>query len=194
MKRKTVVYHLDVAVMKALRLPIEWTSLGWSAVPQIGDVTLHTGDPAWGWEPSAPAFAVPTIAIGGGQIEDGFTIDHVVLLVPELEAAIATLGRAGLDPRLRMPVRGRPAAFFRAGPVLEVIESPVRQASIFGIALATTGSLESLALAWKSLSLSVGSIRPAIQPGRRIMTVHGLDAGLAVMSRDGALHAEDQLA
>jgi hypothetical protein len=32
--------------------------------------------------------------------------------------------------------------------------------------------------------LSIGDIKDAIQPGRRIMTIHDLDAGFAVMSAD----------
>jgi hypothetical protein len=116
----------------------------------------------------------------------GFTIDHVVLLVPDLDVGIGTFDRIGLEPRLKMKVGGRPAAFFRAGPVIEVIESPVRQASIYGIAVTTDHSLESLALAWKAKGLALGIVKDAIQPGRRIMTVHDLDAGFAVMSEDRA--------
>jgi hypothetical protein len=116
----------------------------------------------------------------------GFAIDHVVLLVPDLEVAIGTFDRIKLVPRLKMKVGGRPAAFFRGGPVIEVIESPVREASIFGIAVTTEHSLESLALAWKARGLSVGTVKDAMQPGRRIMTVHDLDAGFAVMSTDVA--------
>ena len=71
--------------------------------------------------------------------------------------------------------------------MIEVIESPVRLASLYGIALATGLSLETLSLEWRSRGLEVGEITPAIQPGRRIMTIGGLDAGLAVMSSDRAL-------
>jgi len=85
-----------------------------------------------------------------------------------------------------MEVQGRPAAFFRCGPVIEVIESPVRQASIYGIAVTAEDSLESLALSWKARGLSIGSIKAAVQPGRRIMTVRDLDAGFAAMSPDQA--------
>lgn len=171
----------------SVRLPIDWTAFGWPEEPSLAAITLSTGDPAWGWTPAAPAFGVHTLEPTEGDPVDGFTVDHVVMLVPELEAAIATLNRVGLEPRLRMAVSGRPAAFFRAGTVLEVIEAPVREASIYGIALTAHTSLETLSLAWKGRGLDVGSIKPAIQPGRRIMTVRGLDAGLAVMSEDGAV-------
>jgi hypothetical protein len=182
-----------VNLITALRLPIDWTLFGWAPSVSAGGVTLHTGEPAWSWDPGAPAFSVPTMVSEPGTAADEFWVDHIVLLVPDLDGAINTLGLVGMSPRLRMPVGGRPAAFFRAGPVLEVIESPVRDASLYGIALATSLSLESLALEWKALGLKVGTIGPAIQKGRRIMTVYEMDAGLAVMSQDAALHAEDQL-
>ena len=177
-----------MATITTLSLPIAWDAFGWAVEPRLGAVSLRTGDPAWAWEPAAPALAVPACEPAAGAPVEDFVVDHVVLLVPALDAAIATLGRVGIEPRLRMAVSGRPAAFFRVGPVLEVIESPVRAASLYGVALATSGSLESVAIAWRGRGLEVGDVKPAIQPGRRIMTVHGLDAGLAVMSADGATH------
>ncbi len=170
--------------LTAIQLPIDWTDFGWSATPLLGDVVLTTGDPKWAWEPSAPTFEVHTMEVPDSVHVPDFTVDHVVLLVPDLDSAITRFGRIELMPRLRMKVGGRPAAFFRAGPVIEVIESPVRQASIYGIALTAEMSLESLALNWKASGLSVGNVKDAIQPGRRIMTVRDLDAGLAVMTPD----------
>jgi hypothetical protein len=169
----------------SLRLPIDWTTLGWPAMPTLGDIGLDTGDPGWSWEPTAPAFAVHTMESVRGDPVEGFTVDHVVLLVPGIEAAVETMARIDERPRLRMTISGdRPAAFFRVGTVLEVIEAPVRQASLYGIALTTEVSLESLSIHWKAMGLSVGDITPAIQRNRRIMTVHDLDAGLAIMSPD----------
>ena len=175
-----------MTAITAIRLPIEWEMFGWPDIPDLSGVTLRTGDPAWAWDPAAPAFAVHTIEPASGEPVEGFGVDHVVLLVPDLERAISRLDRINVAPRLRMDVSGRPAAFFRVGPVLEVIEAPVRDASLYGVALTTDESLESLSLAWASRGLDVGSVKPAVQRGRRIMTVHGLDAGLAVMSADGA--------
>jgi hypothetical protein len=172
--------------ISAVQLPITWTDFGWPEVPSLGGVSLTTGDPQWSWEPVAPSFAVHVMEPTRGAPIDDFVVDHVVLLVPDLEAAVATMSRIDLEPRLRMMIPGnRPAAFFRVGPVLEVVQAPVRQASLYGIALATTGSLEALSIAWKGLGLDVGDVKPAVQPGRRIMTVHGIDAGFAVMSPDG---------
>jgi hypothetical protein len=167
-----------------LQLPIDWTSLGWPATPVLGDVTLATGDPKWAWNDSAPALAIHIFEPTAGHVVVGMTVDHIVVLVPDLDSAIGKFSRASLAPRLRMTVGDRPAAFFRAGPVIEVIESPVRQASLYGIALTSEIPLETMSLQWRSRGLDVGEIRPAIQPGRRIMTVRDLDAGLAIMSPD----------
>ena len=145
---------------------------------------METGDPKWAWTGSAPALSIHVFEPSEGQPVEMMGIDHIVVLVPDLDSAIGSFSRAGLEPRLRMKVRDRPAVFFRAGPVIEVIESPVRQASLFGIALASEVPLETLSLEWRSRGLDVGEIRPAIQPGRRIMTIRDLDAGLAIMSPD----------
>ena len=85
-----------------------------------------------------------------------------------------------------MAVRGRPAAFFRVGPILEVIESPVRRAALYGVVLTTEEPLESVVLRWRSMGRDVTDPKPAIQPGRRIFTVRATAAGLAVMSPDRA--------
>ena len=177
----------------ALQMPIDWDRFGWPETPSIGDIVLTTGDPKWAWQPVAPVFEIHTMEPPHAMVVDGFTIDHVVLLVPSLDKAIATLDRIGLTPRLRMEVKGRPAAFFRAGPVLEVVESPVRKASLYGLAVTTDDPIESLAISWRSRDLSIGDIKPAIQPGRKIFTVHDLDAGFAVMSPDGPRSLKSQV-
>lgn len=170
-----------------LRLPIDWTTFGWPAIPDLDGITLATGDPQWAWSETEPAFGIDRMDSTSGHAVDGVAIDHVVLLVPSLADATATLRTVGLDPRLQMEVGGRPAAFFRAGPVLEVIESPVRSASLYGIAVSTDEQLETVALRWRAMGVSLGGIKPAIQQGRKIFTVHELDAGFAVMSEDRAV-------
>jgi hypothetical protein len=57
---------------------------------------------------------------------------------------------------------------------------------LYGVALVTTEPLETVILNWRSRGLDVTDPTPAIQPGRRIFTVRGTAAGLAVMSPDGA--------
>jgi hypothetical protein len=175
-----------------LRLPIDWTMFGWPANPSFGRIALATGDPQWAWSDEAPDFEIDLMENPRGHAVDGVTIDHVVLLVPSLDGATETLQTAGLDPRLKMEVGGRPAAFFRAGPVLEVIESPVRAPSLYGIAVSAEEQLETIALRWRAMGISVGEIKPAIQPGRTIFTVHDVEAGFAVMSQDRAVSGRPQ--
>lgn len=171
-----------------LRFPIRWEPFALPTDFQTGTTCLVAGDePGWAWDPAPPPFDVPEIEAVTGETADGWNLDHVVLLVPDLGAAIDTLAAADLSPRLQLEVKGRPTAFFRVGPVLEVIESPVRTASLFGIALVTEEPLEVVALRWRSQGHDVSDPRPAIQPGRRIFTVRGVDAGLAVMSPEAAV-------
>jgi len=173
-----------------LQLPIDWTTLGWPISPDLGGITLETGDPKWAWTGPAPALSIHIFEPTVGDPVAMMSIDHIVVLVPDLDGAVGRFSRAGLEPRLRMNVRDRPAAFFRAGPVIEVIESPVRQASLFGVAITSEIPLETISLEWKSRGLTVGTIRPAIQPGRRIMSIRDLDAGLAIMSLDREANRE----
>lgn len=177
-------YPAPVPALTTLRLPIPWPLFGFPEVIQLGPTALATGDIGWRWTGTAPAFGIAKCPAAAGTAVDGWSLDHVVLLVPAIDDAVAILAETGLAPRLRMDVRGRPTAFFRVGPVLEVIESPVRSAAVFGVALATTESLEALVLRWRSSGLDVGDPKPAIQRGRRIFTVRSLEAGLAVMSPD----------
>jgi hypothetical protein len=170
-----------------LRLPIDWTTFGWPVTPRVGGIALATGDPQWTWEGAPPDFGIDTMEDVHGHAIDGIVIDHVVLLVPSLADATTTLNDIGLETRLKMKVGGRPAAFFRAGPVLEIIESPVRAPSIYGLAVSVDDPLETVALRWRALGVSVGEIKPAILAGRRIFTVHDVDAGFAVMSQDRAV-------
>ena len=110
------------------------------------------------------------------------------MLVPDLDAAVERLSSLGVEPRLRLVIKDRPTAFFRVGPVLEVIESPVRAPALYGVALVTDEPLEVVALRWRSMGREVSDPKPALQPGRRILTVRDTEAGLAVMSPDGQVH------
>ncbi len=145
---------------------------------------LFTGEPAWAWSGRAPSLGIPECEPESGGGLEGWGLDHVVLLVPDLDEAMGAFGEIGVVPRLKAAVRGRPIAHLRVGPVLEVIESPVRSPAVYGVALVTDEPLEVLALRWRSLGRDVADPQPARQPGRRILTVRALEAGLAVMSPD----------
>jgi hypothetical protein len=123
-------------------------------------------------------------------------IDHIVAMSPSLERSVPLLRQAGLDLR-RIREQPTPAgaprqAFFRLGAeILELIQEPPEAiergggpdhpARFWGLALVT----EDLDRTVESLGPHAGSIRPAIQPGRRIATVRrsaGLAIPLALMS------------
>lgn len=177
-----------MSILSTLALPIPWPEFGFPARVQTGPTCLvEDDDPAWAWSDGAPELGIRACPAVVGDPVPGWGTDHVVVLVPDVDDATARLDAVGASPRLRMAVRGRPAAFVRAGLVLEVIESPVRAPAIFGLALVTEESLEAVALRWRSLGHEVTDPRDAIQPGRRILTVKGLTAGLAVMSPDRSL-------
>jgi hypothetical protein len=124
-------------------------------------------------------------------------IDHVVAFSPALDRSVRALEAAGLDLRT---IREQPTpagaprqAFFRLGAeILEVVQEPdgvverrsgpARPARLWGLALA----VEDLDRAVEVLGPNVGSIRPAVQPGRRIATLRraaGLTIPVALISR-----------
>lgn len=173
--------------LTGLRLPIPWDHFDLESPWTAGATTLVDGETAWNWSTTAPDFPIPSFEPPGGNEVADWSLDHVVLLVASVENAIEAMAAVGASPRLRMEVRGRPTAFFRVGPVLEVIESPVRVAGLYGVALVTQEPLEVVALRWRSAGIDVTDPKPAIQPGRRIMTVRNVDAGLAIMSPERAI-------
>ena len=174
-------------VLTTVRLPIPWDEFDLPNPLRTRSTVLTTGPLGWAWSPQAPPFGVPEVPETNGRSAAGWDLDHVVLLVPDLDGALALASGVGLTPRLKIPVSGRPAAFFRVGPVLEVIQAPVRAPALYGVALVAEEPLEVVALRWRSMGREVADPRPAIQPGRRIMTVRALEAGLAVMSPDRAV-------
>lgn len=127
-----------------------------------------------------------------GQVEhaNGISaIDHVVAITPALDRTVGQLQAAGLDLR-RIREEPTPAgaprqAFFRLGAtILEVVQEPPeaierggadRSAFFWGLALVAPDLDATVA----TLGDRVGEIRPAIQPGRRIVTLRR-SAGLAV--------------
>jgi len=177
--------------LTALRVPLPWDEFGLPNPFRTRSTVLTTGSIAWAWDGAAPAFGIEEAPPDDGTAAAGWDLDHVVLLVPDLAEAIDVMSVVDLAPRLKVEVRGRPTAFFRVGPLLEVIESPVRAPAVYGVALVTDEPLEVVALRWRSMGRQVTDPRPAIQPGRRIMTVRAVEAGLAVMSPDRAATASD---
>jgi len=189
--------------------PAGWSALGFTVagdVCRLGEVSVRFTGPSAGkglvgWSlrdlASAELDGLPTRLSGRPPVQaapphaNGVVgIDHVVAVSPELERSVAALERAGLDLR-RVRDQPTPAgaprqAFFRLGhEILEVVQEPAevieragggdRPAVFWGLALL----VEDLDRAAEAFAPHVGSVRPAVQPGRRIATVKR-SAGLAV--------------
>jgi len=120
-------------------------------------------------------------------------IDHVVAMSPDLDRSVRALEAAGLDLRR---IRDEPTAagaprqaFFRLGEaILEVVQEPEEvieradgPARLWGLALRTVDLERTVGL----LGERVGTVRAAVQPGRRIATLRrsaGLSVPVALMS------------
>ena len=131
-----------------------------------------------GEPPTVPASEHPNGAV---------SIDHVVVLTPDLERTCDALERAGIRLR-RVREAGTPErpvrqAFFRLGEViLEVVWSPESAAASFWGLVVVVEDMERAA---DLLGERLGEVRDAVQPGRRIGTVRrsaGLSVPLALMT------------
>ena len=171
------------AELTTISLPIPWEGLALPEPIQFDRTAVTYGDVGWAWSGNMPNLGVAVCDPSRGEAVAGWDLDHVVVLVPDLDAAVAEFtARTALSPVLRMRVKGRPAAHYRVGPLLEIIESPVRAATLYGIVLVTTEPLEVLALRWRSMGRDVSGPTTALEPGRRILTLRDTEAGLAVMT------------
>jgi hypothetical protein len=189
--------------------PDNWVALGFTVVDgccQLGAVRLRlagrqAGDGLIGWSlrgvaaveldglPTTGSIA-PVGASAPAHPNGVRAIDHVVVMSPELDRTVRALEHAGLDLRR---IREQPTpggaprqAFFRLGAeILEVVQEPpdavergggsARPARFWGLALV----VDELERAVEGLGPHAGSIRPAVQPGRRIAPLRR-SAGLAI--------------
>jgi hypothetical protein len=134
-------------------------------------------------------------AAGRRHPNGAVSIDHLVVMSPDLDRTAAALREAGLDlRRLREgPTPGGSArqAFFRMGElILEVVEAPAGTkiasdpdgpARLWGISFL----VEELDHAAAALGDLLGEPRAAVQPGRRIATLRkeaGLGPAVAFMT------------
>jgi len=113
------------------------------------------------------------------------SIDHVVLLSPDLSRTTEALAAIGLHPRREREgeLGGAPVrqVFYRFGDViLEVVGSPVAASdgpsSLWGITF-TVADIDATAV---SLGEATSRIKDAVQPGRRITTLRHRDLGMSV--------------
>lgn len=114
-------------------------------------------------------------------------IDHLVVLTPNHDRTTAAFEAVGIDLRRvrETDQYGFPAEqrFFRAGEVILEVIGPAtaepgddRPAAFFGLAH-TVDSLDATA---GLLGEHLGTIKPAVQPGRRIATLRHRDLHLSV--------------
>jgi len=113
------------------------------------------------------------------------SIDHVVLLTPDLARTLDALSDVGLAPRRhRDGELGGSAVrqvFYRLGDViLEVVGDPEARgegpADLWGI----TFTVADIDVTAAYLGERAGRVKDAVQPGRRITTLRGKDLGVSV--------------
>jgi hypothetical protein len=185
--------------------PARWAEAGFTIAGDamlVGEVPLAfvSGTGLLGWllnELDAEVDGLPIASpAAGGPAErshpnGAVRIDHLVVLTPDLKRTTAALEAIGVERRRLREVEtdGSPLrqGFFRLGEViLEVVEharvdpGPAR---FWGI----TFAVADLDAAAELLGEKLGSVRDAVQPGRRIATVRrevGLGLPVALISEE----------
>ncbi len=167
----------------AVRFPTLLPRLGIGLPARLAPLVVVEGEAAWAWDPDPPDLPIATfIPPRTTHTEAAWGVDHVVVTVPDLSAGIETLVAAGVDfRRTGLTARGQNAAFFLAGPVIEVIEVPGSITRLAGVAFETDLVLEVVAGRWAAAGLEPTTPHDAVQPGRRIMSLKG--HRVAVMDR-----------
>jgi hypothetical protein len=154
--------------------------LGWSLrdapLPRLADGVLD----------GLPTSASDAAPASPAEHRNGASyIDHVVLLTPDLYRTTTALGAIGLEPRGERDTDtyGAPMrqVFFRLGEViLELIGQPGAQGEgdpgFFGLAI-TVSDLDGVAA---DLGDRLGTIKDAVQDGRRIATLRHRELGMSV--------------
>jgi hypothetical protein len=113
------------------------------------------------------------------------SIDHVVLLSPDLDRTVASLAAVGVDPRReRMgELAGRPIRqiFFRLGEViLEVVGSPTTSDEGPSVLWGITYVVANIDATASFFGDRTAPVKDAVQPGRRITTLRHQDVGMSV--------------
>ena len=177
--------------------PGRWTEAGFVTsrdAMRAGEVLLAfaPGEGVLGWRLSGfdgDADGLPVESPSGVELAESahpngvIRVDHLVVFTPDLERTTTALEEIDVERRRVREVEadGLPLrqGFFRLGEViLEVVEHANVEpgpARFWGI----TFAVADLDVAAEVLGDRLGSIRDAVQPGRRIATVRG-EAGLGL--------------
>jgi hypothetical protein len=128
---------------------------------------------------------------GAGDHPNGVRrLDHLVVVTPDLDRTTGALGALGIEPRRdREAGGGRRQRFFRLGEaILELVGGAepggAGPARLWGLAF-TVADLDATV---RTLAGRIGEPKDAVQPGRRIATLHAGDAvsvPVAFMSAGG---------
>jgi hypothetical protein len=186
-----------------------WTRAGFSvdidSVCRIGGVRIRLVGPdrrvgIVGWSlrglPSDAALdldGIPTtvsdaVVATPAEHPNGVTsIDHVVLMSPDLDRTVASLAAAGVEPRRQRDAElgGRPIRqiFFRLGEVIvEVVGSPDSMGegppTLWGLTYVVADIDETASF----FGDRTAPVKDAVQPGRRITTLRHHEFGMSVRS------------
>jgi hypothetical protein len=178
--------------LRAVRLadpPEQWAELGFSvrgSEMALGGVRVKLGESGTGivgWqltgiEPTSGIDGLTTEVVSSDPAaplthENGAVgIDHVVVTTPGFARTAAALELAGMPLRRTVTTpKGTRMAFRRLGPAIlelvEVADAPAGPARFWGLVV-VVADLDALAA---RLGDRLGSIRDAVQPGRRIATL-----------------------
>jgi hypothetical protein len=113
------------------------------------------------------------------------TIDHVVLLSPDLNRTVEALAAVGADPRRERDTalggRAMRQIFFRFGEVIvEVVGSPETTSEGASTLWGITYVVADIDATASFFGDRTSPVKDAVQPGRRITTLRHRDLGLSV--------------
>lgn len=185
----------SVAALELAVSPATWTRLGFRVARdggcRIGRTTIRlggTGRGVTGWAlrdalGDGPVDGIPTARVDGrADVADAhpngaIAVDHVVVATPDIGRTFAALQETGMTLRRERdagsPERPLRQGFFRHGECIVEVVGPREPdpaggpASLWGLTIVVAD----LDLAAELLGDSLGEIRDAVQPGRRIATV-----------------------
>jgi hypothetical protein len=178
--------------------PERWRALGFEVdggVMALGEILVALGAPGRGivgWSLSGadgrvdglPVLEPPPVPPQPASHPNGaLGIDHVVVATPDLDRTAAALEAADMPLRRRFEwPDGKRMGFRRLGPtILELVEDGGPGPARFWGLTVVVSDLGALAA---RLGGHLGPIRPAVQPGRRIVTLRetaGLGQAVAFM-------------